>query len=571
MNNSYSIKDIINLLLSHIWLIIVMTIIGGGAAFSFSKFVLPLEYSSHITMYVQSYTGISENADNVNNISNSKQLVNTYMEVLKDDAVMNAVGIKLNHQFDENILEQNFTLNESGTITPASIRSCLTISSVTDTSAVKVTATTKNAEVAAAICNDLIQVAPQYVEDAVGVGSINMIDTAKVYNTPVAPNTMKNTALGLAAGFMVIVLILFMIDFFDNTIKETDSLGKKYNKAIIGEIQAFGDKKKKSDEDDHIKLTDKETPFYIIESYKSIRTNLTFALSTVEKKIFAVSSANLGEGKSTTSANISIAMAQSGSKVLLIDADMRKSVQHKIFGLKNKKGLSTAISKMHKLDDCIQKSHVENLDILTAGPIPPNPSELLASDAMGQILSELSERYDVILIDTPPVNIVTDAMELAKNISGIVMVVRYGRTTDEDVDNVFKRTELANMHLLGFILNGVKSKNSGYYSKYGRGKYGKYYYKKGYGYGYGYYGAKTELDAEEDDSVAPPVVADESVAPVTSAAKDETVTPVTEDESVAPIAEDDVPQDETMKKGEAKENSATAPSSEESVVYEIKF
>ena len=493
MNNSYSIKDIIRLLLSHIWLIIIITIIGAGAAFSFSKFVLPLEYSSHITMYVQSYTGITENSNNVNNISNSKQLVNTYMEVLKDDAVMNAVAEKLSNQFEENVLSQNFTINDSGKITPASIRSCLVISSVTDTSAVKVTATAKNAEVAAAICNDLTQVAPQYVEEAVGVGSINTIDTAKVYNTPVAPNTMKNTMLGAVAGFMLIVLIIFLIDFFDNTIKDTDALGKKYNKAIIGDIQAFGDSKKKRDADAvHLKLTDKDAPFHIIESYKSIRTNLSFALSTVEKKIFAVSSANPGEGKSTTSANIAIAIAQSGSHVLLIDADMRRSVQHKIFELVNKKGLSTAVSKMHTPDECIQKNVMENLDVMTAGPIPPNPSELLASDAMEQMLRDLSEKYDVILIDTPPINVVTDAMELAKNISGIVLVVRYGRTTDEDIDNVFDRVKLANMNLLGFILNGVKSKHAGYYSKYSKGKY---YYKKGYGYGY--YGAKPELDTEE--------------------------------------------------------------------------
>ncbi|HRR77936.1 MAG TPA: polysaccharide biosynthesis tyrosine autokinase [Ruminococcus sp.] len=501
MNESYSIKDIIRLMLNHIWLILVIAVLGAVGGFCVSKFILPLEYSSHITMYVQSYTGITENnANDINNsISNSKQLVNTYMEVLKDDAVMNAVGEQIVKQFDNNTLNQNFKLTDTGKITPSSIRACLAISSVTDTSAVKVTATTKNAEVAAAICNDLTKVAPQYVEDAVGVGSINTIDTAKVYNTPVAPNTPKNTMIGGAASFMLIVLIIFLIDFFDNTIKDSDALANKYKKAIIGEIQQFGDSKKKrsSDEDEHAKLTDKEVPFFIVESYKSIRTNVTFSLSTFDKKIFAVSSSNPGEGKSTTSANIAIAMAQSGSKVLLIDADMRKSVQHKIFGIKNKKGLSSAVSKMSSLEDCIQKNVMENLDVLTAGPIPPNPSELLGSEQMTVILNELSEKYAVIIIDTPPVNVVTDAMELAKNISGIIMVVRYAVTTDEDVAAAYKKIEFAQMNLLGFIVNSIKHKHhGGYYSKY---KYsGKYYYKKGYGYGY--YGNKPETnDAEKSD------------------------------------------------------------------------
>lgn len=502
MNENYSIRDIIRLMLNHIWLIIAIALLGAAGGFCVSKFILPLEYSSHITMYVQSYTGITENADNVNNISNSKQLVNTYMEVLKDDAVMNAVGEQLSQQFDAEMLSENFKLYENEMIVPSSIRSCLSISSVTDTSAVKINATTKNAEVAAAICNDLTKVAPQYVEDAVGVGSINTIDTAQVYYTPVAPNTTKNTMIGGAAGLMLIVMIIFLIDFFDNTIKDSDALANKYKKAIIGEIQQFGESKKKSsDEDGHAKLTDKDIPFFIVESYKSIRTNVTFALSTFEKKIFAVSSSNPGDGKSTTSANIAIAMAQSGSKVLLIDADMRKSVQHKIFGIKNKKGLSSAISKMSSLEDCIQKNVMENLDVMTAGPIPPNPSELLASEQMTAILNELSEKYAVIIIDTPPVNVVTDAMELAKNISGIIMVVRYAVTTDEDLAAAYKKIEFAQMNLLGFIVNSIKHKHhGGYYSKY---KYsGRYYYKKGYGYGYGYgyYGNKPETnDAEKSD------------------------------------------------------------------------
>ena len=516
MDNGYSIKDIISLLLSKLWLLIIVTIIGGAAAFCYSKFVMPLKYSSHISMYVQSYTGITENANQQNNISNSKQLVNTYMEVLKDDAVMNAVGDKLLTQFDADTLSKNFGMSD-GKISPSSIRDCYSISSVQDTSAVKIVSTTKNAEVAAALCNDLTEVAPIYVEEAVGVGSINTIDRAKVYNSPVAPNMKKNAALGAMAALMLTCMIIFLIDFFDNTVKDTDSVADKFKKPIIGEIAAFGVEKKKkdSDEDEHVKLTDKSVPFNIVESYKSIRTNISFALSTVDKKIFAVSSANPREGKSTTSSNIAIALAQGANKILLIDADMRKAVQHKVFGLKNKKGLSSAISKMCNLEECIHKDVMENLDVMTAGPVPPNPSELLASDNMGAILEKLSEEYSRILIDTPPVNVVTDAMELAKYISGIVVVLRYGVTTNEDAEDAIKKIEFAKMNMLGFIMNDIKMKKSGYYSS----KYkGKYYYKKGYGYGgygYGYYGSKPETS---DDDTAEEVK-EETVKKETSSTK----------------------------------------------------
>ncbi|MBO4877204.1 MAG: polysaccharide biosynthesis tyrosine autokinase [Ruminococcus sp.] len=490
-NNTYSIKDIIHLLLSHIWLIILITVLGGAGAYAFSKQMLPLEYQSHITMYVQSYTGIVENGNAVNNISNSKQLVNTYMEVLKDDAVMNAVGEELQKQFNQQVLSENFSLNPDGTIRPASLRSCISISAVTDTSAVKLVATTKNAALAAAVCNNLTKVAPQYVEDAVGVGSINTIDTAKVYNSPVAPNVPKNTLMGMAAAFMLITMLIFIIDFFDNTVKDPDTLSNQYKKAIIGEIQHMDEGKKKNGKsaaDNHIKLTDKDVSFNIVESYKSIRTNVTFSLSTLERKIFAVSSSSPDEGKSTIASNIAIALAQGGNKVLLIDADMRKSVIHKIFELTNKKGLSSAVSKMNDLHECIHKDVMDSLDVMTAGPIPPNPSELLASENMSVILDELDKEYDIIVIDTPPINIVTDAMELAKIISGLFLVVRYRRTTFEDVDAVIKKVEFAQINLLGFILNDIKAKNS-VYSKYGKNKY---YYKKGYGYGY--YGSKPSLD-----------------------------------------------------------------------------
>lgn len=491
MKNSYTIKELIGLFLNKIWIIIIVTIAGGILSFGFSKMFLPFEYSSHVSMYVKSYTGISDQMADQNNISNSKQLVNTYMEVLKDDAVMAAIGELLLEQFDEVILSENFTFNMSGEIETESLRKCIELSTVTDTSAVKVIATAKNPEIAASICNNLTSIAPEYVAKAVGVGSINTIDKAKVYETPVAPNVIKNTLLGMAAALLIVVTIILITDYFDNTVKDVALLEKKYKKAIIGEIQEFAaERNDKSSKDNYSKLTDKDIPFYIVERYKSIRTNVNFSLATSDKKIFAVSSANPSEGKSIISANIAIALAQGGNKALLIDADMRKAVQHKIFEIKNKKGLSTAISKMNKLDECIQKNVMENLDVMTSGPLPPNPSELLASENMLAILDELNKKYQIIIIDTPPVNVVTDAMELAKCVSGIVVVLRYGRTTTEDIEAVVKKMDFSKVNMLGFILNGIKNKRSGrYYSKY------KYDYKRGYGY----YGEKTDTNETKNE------------------------------------------------------------------------
>lgn len=486
MKNTYTIKDLLSLLWNHLMLIIAITIIGGIAAFSFSKFVLPVKYSSHITMYVQSYTGISENAANdVNNISNSKQLVNTYMEVLKDDEVMNAVSALLLEQYDEADLRRVFSFDEDNKIDPASIRSCLTISSVTDTSAVTITATTVNPNLAADICNDITQVAPKYVEEAVGVGSINTIGKAKVYKKPVAPNIKKNIIIGMLAAFILIYMVMFTVDYFDNTIKESEKIAKKYDKAIIGEIQQFGEGKKKKKGKHRTEprglLTDNDVPFNIVESYKTIRANILFTAADSDKKVIAVSSPNPGEGKSTSAANLAIALAQTGSAVLLIDADMRKPVQHRTFKIKNDEGLSTLIIKKSSMAKSVKSNVINNLDLLPSGPLPPNPSELLASENFKALLEQFARNYDYVIIDTPPVNVVSDAMVMKDSISGIMLVIRYAMTTYEDLANCMKQIELAKVNMLGFVLNDVHHNHGANYYNY------KYKYKK-YGYGYGSYG-----------------------------------------------------------------------------------
>lgn len=499
MKETYTIKDMINLLLSHIWLIIVITVIGGGAAFGFSKLALPLEYSSHITMYVQSYTGISENnANNVNNISNSKQLVNTYMEVLKDDAVMNAVGDLLFEQHEASELAKVFQITDDNKINPSSIRNCLTISTVDDTSAVNIVATTADPKLAADICNDLTQVAPEYVEEAVGVGSINTIDTAKVYDTPVAPNTMKNTLLGMAAAFLIVIMVIFIIDYFDNTIKNSSEISKKYNKAIIGEVQQFGDGKKKKKGKHRTEprglLTDKDVPFNVVESYKTIRTNILFTAADSDKKVIAVSSPNPCEGKSTSAANLAIALAQTGSAVLLIDADLRKPVQHKTFKVKNDAGLSTLIIKKSSIEKSVRKNVINNLDILPSGPLPPNPSELLSSDSFKALMEQFSKNYDYIILDTPPVNVVSDAMVMKDFINGIMLVIRYRMTTYEELSACMKQIDLAQVNMLGFVVNGVYHNHGAAYYNY---KYKKYGYSYGYGYGYT---SSTEKKLEDSDA-----------------------------------------------------------------------
>ena len=222
--------------------------------------------------------------------------------------------------------------------------------------------------------------------------------------------------------------------------------------------------------------------FAVTEGYKQLRTNLMFLMGANDSNIIEFSSSFAGEGKSVTSANSAIAIAQASQNVLLIDCDLRKPVQHKVFGLKNEMGLSTILGKMSTFENTVNKKAVPNLDVITSGPIPPNPSELFASEKMKKFLETVSQQYDYVVLDTPPINLVTDALELSKYSGGLVLVVRHGVTTYDDIKRSLGAANFVDVNVLGVVLNGVQDAKLAYkkgYKKYGYGKYG--YSRYGYG------------------------------------------------------------------------------------------
>lgn len=220
----------------------------------------------------------------------------------------------------------------------------------------------------------------------------------------------------------------------------------------------------------------KSGTFQIVEAYKIIRTGLLFALSTAQEKSIVCTSAEPGAGKSTTCSNVAITMAQTGAKVILIDADMRKPTQHKIFRANNAQGLSKLLSGLAAMKDTIQRDVVTNLDLITSGPIPPNPSELLGSENMLNLLNRLSEEYDYIFIDTPPVNVVSDAFMLAKKVAGVMLVARQKQTHYEELQKAVESIRALEANVLGVVITDVSEQNK---------PYGAYKSYKAYDYEYG--------------------------------------------------------------------------------------
>lgn len=239
---------------------------------------------------------------------------------------------------------------------------------------------------------------------------------------------------------------------------------------------------------EQIAVNTKKARFAVVEAYKTIRTNLLFLLAQNNGKIIALSSAGANEGKSTTAVNIAITFSQLGGKVLLIDADLRRSSVHKKLKLDNKDGLSNVLVGFSELDTAVH--HVsDSLDVLTAGPLPPNPSELLGSKNFSSFMDKCREEYDYVVIDTPPINVVADALIIAPVTDGVVLVVRDGVTPHDALRHVVDAAEFANINILGTIMNGVNTKKNRRYTyrkySYGYRNYG--YRSYGYGYG-GYYG-----------------------------------------------------------------------------------
>ncbi|WP_317889860.1 CpsD/CapB family tyrosine-protein kinase [Sutcliffiella deserti] len=214
-------------------------------------------------------------------------------------------------------------------------------------------------------------------------------------------------------------------------------------------------------------IADKLPKSPISEQYRTIRTNIQFSFVDQQMRSIMVTSSGPAEGKSTTASNLAVVFAQQGKQVLFIDADLRKPTAHYTFQQENFKGLTTVLTKQTQLLETITPTKIANLDILTSGPIPPNPAELLSSRAMQELIADAYNQYDVVIFDTPPVLAVTDAQVLANQCDGTILVVSSGTT---DKDSAVKAKELldaAKAKLLGVVLNGKKQKDSSYYYYYG--------------------------------------------------------------------------------------------------------
>lgn len=328
------------------------------------------------------------------------------------------------------------------------------------------------------------------------VGKVQIIDYARLPGVS-GQNHNRTLIIGLIFGLGAGIGLAFGIELLDNTVKSVDDVARN-NLVVLGVIPSIGDPEKRKkgiffrkniflsasgSRGLRRRLMTREDPKSpVSEAYRSLRTSLLYSSSNKEPKSILISSAGPGEGKTTTVANLAITYANLGKKTLLVDTDLRRPVVHKVFELNREPGITTYLSSAtDNYTSLIQDCEIDNLGIITAGIIPPNPSELLGSERMTKLVKELENDWDIVLFDSPPLVAVTDATMISKEIDQIIMVVKVGQTDKKAFAHTLTNLRNVGAPLGGIIMNAVTHKSS----------YGSYYYYYYYQY-YHYYGSDKE-------------------------------------------------------------------------------
>src|SRR5207249_5762751 len=309
--------------------------------------------------------------------------------------------------------------------------------------------------------------------------NINVVDYAITPREPVGPRRLLGVTLAFLISLVFGACLAIFLEYFDNTVRSTDDVERKLGLPALAVIPSvgglagrrlFASKGRDANKDRGTArpelLLNGETRSNIAEAYKQLRTSILLSTAGHAPKVVLVTSAKPAEGKTTTATNMATSLAQTGARVLVVDADLRRPMVHRIFDLANVAGLSTALSRDVNEQDIlalIESEPATGLHLLTSGPIPPNPSELLGSRQMKELLTMLEQHFDHIVIDSPPITNVTDGVLLAAMVDGVILVVHGGQSTRELVRRTRQILRGVGARIFGVVLNKVKQHDDDYY------------------------------------------------------------------------------------------------------------
>ena len=315
------------------------------------------------------------------------------------------------------------------------------------------------------------------ISKAATVANIRVIDKAIPSRTPIEPQKGKNALVSFLLGFILSLIFAFYTEYTDTSLKTVEDARRRLTLPIFGIIPQLPH----SEANGHPKrelITVEDLKSTVTEAYRSLRTNIQFADLENKNKCFLITSSGPGEGKSTTAANIAITLAYAEMPTVLIDADFRKPVIHSLFGLEQEPGITNYLASDMPLSDVIKHTDTKNLDVITVGIIPPNPSELLNKSKVDMLIKELKKHYSYIIFDTAPILPVTDPAILGSKVDGAFIVVELGKTTIEAVTRSESLLNNTKTNVYGIILNKISMTVGRYGHYYYYYHYDKYYHQK---------------------------------------------------------------------------------------------
>ena len=479
-------QRVLGAVLKRFWLLIVIPVLGAIAAFAITYFLITPQYESSAMFYVNNNSfSISDVGISSGDLTASQKLVDSYIVILKTRECLNEVidYADLNYSY-------------------GTLANMIKAEAVNSTEIFRVTVTSPNPVEAEKIASAIAYILPNQISNIIEGTSAKIVDTAIVANKPSSPSYMNNTVLGFLAALVLCVTVIVLQELFDVTIRAEEDITQRCPHPILaavpdmvessksgyGYYYGYGNTRSKDT------TTTKKEPvmigggisFAASEAYKLLRTKLQFSFADEnDSRILGISSAMAGEGKSMSSINLAYSLSQLNKKVLLIDCDMRRPSLAVKLSIAKVPGLTNYLSGLSNFSELIQPCGLKNdenaFHVVTAGRNPPNPIELLSSERMSKLLTSLREYYDYIILDLPPVGEVSDALAIAKETDGMLLVVRQNYCKRPLLAEAVRQFEFVDVKVLGVIYNAASERSGGYGKKYYK-KYGKYYgsYDKAY-------------------------------------------------------------------------------------------
>lgn len=442
-----NIKDYFSYLKHYILAFVIVVVFAVVGVVVYDKMIKKPVYQAQTSVVIAKSDGTEGTAATLNDINASQKLATTYSEIAKSELVLAQVIENLGLHMGVKELSRD-----------------LTIKPVDDTAILSITARNLNAKLAATIANEIAAVFAKQVTEIYKIENVTQLSIAVTPETPSNNTLTRDLILAIAIAILVVAGFAFLRFYLDDTVKHSDDIEKMVGLPVAGKILKSDVKSKRLGSE---LIVERSPKAIVSENIKSLRTNLQFTVIDKELETILVTSTNASEGKSFISSNLATSFAQAGKRVLLVDCDLRKGRLHRLFGIPNTGGLSNLLTgDLRSLGKYVRKTKVHNLDLITCGTYPPNPSELLASQKNKRLVKILSDHYDIVIFDGAPIGGLTDSVILSRLMDETLLVVKDGSTARNDLKAASESLNKVGAKVAGVVFNMVNRKGTHYYNSY---------------------------------------------------------------------------------------------------------